>query len=171
MNKDYSAKWWAAFISITIIEAILLYMLISRQASELIVVAIIAIAFLLFLFPKIEDVLLLTFDRGRLETKLNSINKKVATNKTRVDKYYMLAIPKQMYETLKKLASNSYGPYQMSEVLERDVYHLRDIGYIDAGRIRDIPYEGTNLSTYVKITDAGKQFVEMRKGIEEENSK
>ncbi|NJR76125.1 MAG: hypothetical protein HC773_26145 [Scytonema sp. CRU_2_7] len=46
---------------------------------------------------------------------------------------------------------------------------MKDIGYVEVGRIRDIPYESNNLSDYVKVTDFGKQFIELRKSVEEES--
>ncbi|WP_017318602.1 hypothetical protein [Mastigocladopsis repens] len=169
MTQDYSAKWWAAFICIAFIEAVLLILLISRQPSPLLFVAIIALAFLLFLIPQLDDVISLTFDRGKLESKINTIGKKLATTKSRTDKLFLLSMSKSMYENLKKLAAGSFGSYQMNDVLERELYYLKDIGYIEVGRIRDIPYEGSNLSEYVKVTDSGKQFIELRKSAEEES--
>lgn len=171
MTQDYSAKWWAAFICIAFIEAVLLLMLISRQANELIIVAIIAIAFLLFLIPRLEDVISLTFDRGKLENKLSTISKKLATTNTRIDKLVLLSLSESMYKNLKKFAAGNFGAYEMSDGLEREIYYLRDIGYVEVGRIRDIPHQGNNLSEYVKITDLGKQFIELRKSIESETSK
>lgn len=169
MTQNYSAKWWAVFICIAFIEAVLLILLISRQPTPLLFVAIIAIAFLLFLIPQLDEVIALTFDRGKLESKINSIGKKVSTTKARTDKLVLLSMSKSMYDTLKKLAAGSFSPYQISDVLERELYHLKDIGYIEVGRIRDIPYEGNNLSEYLKVTDSGKQFIELRKSVEEES--
>ncbi|WP_414581161.1 hypothetical protein [Scytonema sp. PCC 10023] len=169
MTQEHSAKWWAVFICIAFIEAVLLSLLISRQSTPLLFVAIIAIAFLLFLIPQLDEVIALTFDRGKLESKINSIGKKVSTTKARTDKLVLLSMSKSMYDTLKKLAAGSFSPYQRSDVLERELYHLKDIGYIEVGRIRDIPYEGNNLSEYLKVTDSGKQFIELRKSVEEES--
>ncbi|NMG08258.1 hypothetical protein [Brasilonema sp. UFV-L1] len=169
MTQDYSAKWWAAFICIICIEAVLLILLFSRQPTPLLFVAIIAIAFLLFFIPQLDEVIALTFDRGKLDSKINSIGKKISTTKTRTDKLILLSIPKSMFETLKKLAAGSFGSYEMSDALERELYHLKDIGYVEVGRIRDIPYKDNNLSDYVIVTDDGKQFIELRRSVEEES--
>lgn len=169
MTQEHSTKWWAVFICIAFIEAVLLSLLISRQPTPLLFVAIIAIAFLLFLIPQLDEVISLTFDRGKLDSKITSIGKKVATTKSRTDKLVLLSMSKAMYEHLKKFSAGNFGSYEMSDVLERELYHLKDTGYIEVGRVRDIPYEGNNLSDYVKITDYGKQFIELRKSIEEEN--
>jgi hypothetical protein len=167
--QEHSEKWWAVFICIAFIEAVLLSLLVSRQSTPLLFVAIIAIAFLLFLIPQLDEVIALTFDRGKLESKINSIGKKVSTTKARSDKLVLLSMSKSMYDTLKKIAAGSFSPYQISDVLERELYHLKDLGYIEVGRIRDIPYEGNNLSEYLKVTDSGKQFIELRKSVEEES--
>ncbi|KAB8331322.1 DUF805 domain-containing protein [Scytonema tolypothrichoides VB-61278] len=169
MTQDYSAKWWAAFICIIFIEAVLLILLISRQATPLLYVAIIAIACLLFLIPQLDEVIALTFDRGKLDSKINSIGKKISTTKARTDKLVLLSMSKSMFETLKKLAAGSFGVYEMSDALERELYHLKDIGYVEVGRIRDIPYKDNNLCDYVKVTDFGKQYIELRKSTEEDN--
>jgi hypothetical protein len=169
VNQNHSTKWWAVFICIAFIEAVLLIMLVSRQPTPLLFVAIIAIAFLLFLIPQLDDVISLTFDRGKLESKINTIAKKLATTKSRTDKLFLLSMSKSMYDNLKKFASSSFGSYEMSDILEREIYHLKDIGYIEVGRVRDIPYEGNNLSDYIKITDSGKQFIELRKSAEEDS--
>ncbi|MBP5974422.1 hypothetical protein HW132_17205 [Brasilonema sp. CT11] len=169
MAQDYSGKWWAAFICITVIEGVLLILLISRQPTPLLFVAIIAIALLLFLIPQLDDVIALTFDRGKLDSKINSIGKKLSTTKARTDKLVLISMSKSMFETLKKLAGGNFGSYEMNDNLEKEIFHLKDIGYVDVGRIRDIPYKDNNLSDYVKVTDLGKQYIELRKSTEEDN--
>ncbi len=170
MNQDYSTKWWAAFTCIAFLEAILLVMLLSGQNSIQLLFAIILIAFLLFLLPRLDDVISMTFDRGSFENKINGVNKKIGTAKTRVDKLILLSMSKPTYETLKKINSGNFGAYKMSESLERDVYHLLDLGYINSiEKIRSIPYEGNNLSEYLKVNDTGKQFIDLRKSVEEDN--
>jgi hypothetical protein len=69
-----------------------------------------------------------------------------------------------MYTNLKKIASGNFGHYkiQKSSGLERELYYLRDIGYIAVNSISNLPKDGDNLSDYVKITKAGKQFVNLR---------
>ena len=169
VTQDYSAKWWAAFICIIFIEAVLLILLISRQPTPLLFVAIVAIALLLFLIPQLDEVIALTFDRGKLDSKINSIGKKLSTTKARTDKLVLLSMSKSMFETLKKLAGANFGSYEMNDNLEKEIFHLKDIGYVEVGRIRDIPYKDNNLSDYVKVTDLGKQYIELRKSTEEDN--
>jgi len=169
VNQDYSTKWWAAFTCIAFLEAILLVMLLSGQTSIQLLLAIVVIATLLFLTPRLDDVIAFTFERGTFESKLSAINKKIATSKARIDKLVLLSMSKSTYGVLKLINSGNFGAYKMTEGLEREIYHLRDLGYIDnVERIRNIPYEGNNLSEHIKITDAGKQFIELRKSVEED---
>ncbi|WP_026731246.1 hypothetical protein [Fischerella sp. PCC 9605] len=172
MTQDYSTKWWAAFSCLAFMEGILLVMLFSGRGSVLIIAALIFIAILMVFIPRAEDVVALTFDRDKIDNKINSLNKKITTTKNRVDKLFVLSIPESMYKTLQKINSGNYGNYDLTAKLERELYFLRDVGYIeDMEEIRDIPYKGSNLSNYVKITGTGKQFIELRKSIEEENNK
>ncbi len=171
MTQDYSTKWWAAFTCIAFLEAVLLMMLLSGQASIQLLIAIVIIAMLLFLIPRLDEVISLTFDRGKIDAKLSTLGKKVSTAKSRTDKFVLLSIPKSMYETLKKIDAGKFGQYKMTERLERELYHLRDIGYVEVERIRDIPYEGNNLSEFVMITDFGKQFLDLRESIEKDGNK
>jgi hypothetical protein len=168
MTQEYSVKWWAAFSCIAFIEAVLLMMLLSGKASIELLLAITVIAMLLFLIPRLDDTIALTFDRSKLESKLSAISKKNATTKAKTDKFILLSMPPIMYENLKKIDSGHFGTYKMTERLERELYHLWDLGYIEVTRIRDIPYEGNNLSEYVQVTNFGKQFIELRKSVEDE---
>lgn len=66
-----------------------------------------------------------------------------------------------MYYNLQKVASSSFGRFQMAEGLKREFYHLRDIGYIEVESISSLPSEGSNLSAYVPVTDTGHRFVSL----------
>ena len=90
---------------------------------------------------------------------LNEVNEKVAS-------LFLTTMAPPMYVNLKKLASGEFGPYEVSKGLERELYHLRDIGYIEVASIRAIPKSGTNLSDHVKVTGTGRMFVELRESLE-----
>ena len=77
---------------------------------------------------------------------------------------FLLSMGDDMYGNLKKLASDDFGPYELHEKsgLERELYHLRAIGYIKVRSIRGIPRSGDDLSQHVRATDVGKRFVELR---------
>jgi hypothetical protein len=89
-----------------------------------------------------------------------------------VSELFLVTMAPSMYENLKKLASGNFGKYEMSGGLERELIHLRDIGYIENIWLENIwleniwleniPDEGPNLSPYVTVTDVGRRFVHLR---------
>jgi hypothetical protein len=98
--------------------------------------------------------------------KLQKIEQKVAIveKDVNITKQFLLSMSKPMYDNLVKIASGNFGTFKIDKGsgLQRELYHLRDIGYVQVHSIRHIPDEGTNLSDYVKITPIGKKFVELR---------
>lgn len=58
-----------------------------------------------------------------------------------------------------------FGPFEMSGGLKRELYHLRDIGYVDVVSVGGIPQRGEDLSQHVRVTDAGRDFVRLRESI------
>lgn len=135
---------------------------------------VILIAWLLYYFR--QDVQLLRRElQKRIESgeqlelgplKLQKIEDKViAVEKdVNITKQFLLSMSKPMYENLVKIASGDFGPYRIEKGsgLQRELYHLRDIGYIAVQSIRSIPNVGANLSDYVQITPIGKEFIQLR---------
>lgn len=99
---------------------------------------------------------------GELKSKIDTVEKKVIVLNENVSKLFLLTMAEPMYKNLKKLNSGKFGEYKVNKGLERELYHLRDIGYISIESIKSIPEEGNDLSAHVKITDAGKMFVLLR---------
>lgn len=102
------------------------------------------------------------FELGELRDEMRSLRTGLDDVNKRIDKLFLATISQPMYENLKKLAAGRFGVYEMSPALERELYHLRDIGYIDVFSIKAIPKTGSNLSEHVKITQSGKEFVSLR---------
>ena len=98
--------------------------------------------------------------------KLQRIEDKVAIVEKDINiaKQFLFSMSKPMYDNLIKIASGNFGPYKMEKGsgLQRELYHLRDIGYIQVHSIRNIPAIGDNLSNYVKITPIGEKFISLR---------
>jgi hypothetical protein len=98
--------------------------------------------------------------------KLQRIEEKVAIveKDINITKQFLMSMSKPMYDNLRKIASGNFGQYKMERGsgLQRELYHLRDIGYIGAHSIRSIPDKGDNLSDHVKITPIGEKFVNLR---------
>src|SRR5688572_28218844 len=84
----------------------------------------------------------------------------------RVDRLFYYTMSGPMYENLRKLAHGQFMHYEMSEGLKRELYHLRDTGFIEIPSIKQIPFKGGSLQQYAKVTDVGRQFVETREKLE-----
>ena len=113
-----------------------------------------------------------TKEGGQLELgplKMGEMRRDLAVMQKRVEgisdltaRLFLTTMSGPMYGNLEKLC-DGFGPYAWSGGLERELYHLRDIGYVDVGSIREIPKQGQNLSEHVRVTDAGKEFVRLRR--------
>ncbi len=102
---------------------------------------------------------------GKLEAQLSSVRKELSEVNEKITKLFLTTMAPLMYVNLKKLASGNFGSYEISKGLERELYHLRDIGYIKVSSIKAIPESGENLSHYVEVTGTGKMFVELRESV------
>ena len=91
----------------------------------------------------------------KAEENINDISEKVNT-------LFLMTMSPAMYDNLRKIVTEKFGPYDMTDILRRELYHLRSIGYIDVLSISKIPPHGHDLSVYIKATQAGKQFTELR---------
>lgn len=111
---------------------------------------------------------------GELEDKVEDVRRELSDINEKASDLFLTTMSPKMYFNLRKLNSGNFGHYVKNQGLKRELYHLRDIGYIDVESISAIPYEGNNLSDLVKITFTGKQFVKLRESVEkqrEENRK
>lgn len=106
---------------------------------------------------------------GELRAELKSVRKDLEETNERISKLFLTTMAPMMYENLKKLATGHFGEYTMSKGLERELYHLRDLGYIDVPSIKGIPNNGPNLTEHVKVTSTGRLFVELRESVVNSN--
>jgi hypothetical protein len=102
---------------------------------------------------------------GEIKADVAIVQQQVSDLGNKVAEIFLLAMAGPMYANLKKLASGEFGRYEMSEGLMRELYHLRDMGYIEVNSIRAIPSHEENLSRYVKVTGTGQRFVELRESM------
>lgn len=101
---------------------------------------------------------------GELRSQLHLVGARMDQISELVAKLFLTTMSKEMFKNLEKLAdSNGFGPYEMKKGFERELYHLRDIGYVRVQSIGAIPKKGKNLSEYVNVTDPGKDFVRLRR--------
>jgi hypothetical protein len=94
--------------------------------------------------------------------KVDEVDRKLQQTRDRLDRLFLLTMSPAMYENLRKLGSGRFGHFTMSEGLRRELYHLRDIGYIDVASIRQLPSAGDDLSEYVSVKEAGREFLRLR---------
>jgi hypothetical protein len=104
----------------------------------------------------------MSVELGKIQEKFEKAEEKVSTIEHKINTLFIMTMSPAMYENLRKLASSRFGPYVMTDMLRRELYHLRTIGYIDVKSIRDIPGNGDDLSAYVKATPAGMEFAKLR---------
>jgi hypothetical protein len=102
---------------------------------------------------------------GEIRDELGRVGSRVDAISDTVASLFLITMSAGMFKNLDKIGSGHFGRYAMSDALRRELHHLRDVGYIDVYAIRDIPSQGDDLSRYVTITDAGREFVRLRKSI------
>ena len=107
---------------------------------------------------------------GELKKEVNSVREQLGEIDKKVANLFLTTMAPNMYFNLKKINSGKFGKYTKTKGLKRELYHLRDIGYIDVESITNIPHEGDNLSAHVSITPTGSLFVELREKIETEKN-
>ena len=154
---------WVILIILAFIEIVLIgkYVLTSNAPNSLLV-SIVIIAGLTMLSPRVFDLKTLNITKEGLEADLNSVKVRLNDTEEKVRQLFLLSMSGDMYQNLKKIESGSFGRYEMHDGLQRELYYLRDIGYIDVPAIRSIPQQGENLSDYVTVKEPGKQFVSLR---------
>jgi hypothetical protein len=102
---------------------------------------------------------------GEIKADVALVQQQVSDLGNKVAEIFLLAMADPMYINLKKLVLGQFGRYEMSGGLKRELYHLRDMGYIHVESIGAIPPQGENLSSYVTVTSTGRKFVEKREDV------
>lgn len=99
---------------------------------------------------------------GELRAEIRMVREDLSRVESVVAQLFLATMSEPMFRNLEKFASGNFGPYHLGDALARELYHLRDAGYIQVGSIRQIPQNGPQLSQFVVVTQAGRQFVELR---------
>ena len=99
---------------------------------------------------------------GELKAEIQTVRADLVRVENVVAELFLATMSVAMFENLRKLATGAFGPYHLGQALERELYHLRDIGYVSVASVKAIPKDGPDLSQYVKVTDPGRKFVELR---------
>lgn len=105
------------------------------------------------------------FEMSELKSQLKTVRQEVADINNKAIELFLSTMSPAMYYNLEKLATSKFGKFRKTDGLKRELYHLRDIGYVKIKSISEIPEMGDQLSEHVSITDAGLTFVKLRKSI------
>lgn len=102
----------------------------------------------------------------KMESGFEHMEKRLDDAVRNIAQLFLVTMSEPMYNNLCKLAQEGgFGKYRWTKGLERELYHLRDIGYIDVRSIKAIPRGGENLSDHTTVTKTGKQFIALRKSM------
>jgi hypothetical protein len=173
-NSDEKLKK-TLFIILILIEILFVLKLFMGGSDSFYLVLIFGTAILMLLLVKISDIK--SFDflggnfRAEFQNQLDETKKQVDETKDKVEKLFLSTMSGPMYHNLRKLANPPFGAYYMTDGLKKELYHLRDIGYISIppnglGSISKIPQKGEDLSMYVNVTNFGEEFIKQRETIE-----
>jgi hypothetical protein len=99
---------------------------------------------------------------GELKQEIARVKSDVDAIGEGVSELFLLTMSEGAYFNLQKLASDEFGPYEMSNSPERELRYLRELGYIAFGSFEKIPRSDRDLSSHVKATTTGKRFVQLR---------
>jgi hypothetical protein len=154
---------WAVFAMIAVIEAgLVVKLLLGGATSAALLAAIVVLGALGVLAPRLFDLVTLQVGKEGLRAELRSVERKVEEMNRKLDEVFLHTMSPAMFNNLNKLASEHFGEYEMGSPLERELRHLRDIGYIEVFSISSIPKRGKELSEYVKVSPVGHRFIALR---------
>jgi hypothetical protein len=103
------------------------------------------------------------FEFGELKDRMNAVENRVDNLQERSAQAFLVAMSDAMYLNLEKLSTGHFGPYEKTPGLDRELRHLRDLGYIRIDSVTKMPEKGDDLSRHAEITPRGSEFVSLRK--------
>jgi hypothetical protein len=118
-------------------------------------------------FVQVAEAIEAAFAARMMHSELQYVHERLDDVLQKVAKLFISTMSGPMYENLRKLTQpEGFGKYEWNGGLERELYHLRDIGYIEVPSIQALSSkEGANLSDFVKVTKTGREFVELREAM------
>jgi len=164
-------QWAAASLGIAAIVAALLCKVLTNSTA-LTITELGAICFLGLLFvlaSNVDGIRSITVGKEGFRVDLDRLQKTVSENDQAITELVLLSMGKDAYINLRKLATGSYGRFEKEPHmgLETELYHLRNLGYVElkegtAHSIHEIPKEGPELSTYIRVTEEGQKYIRLR---------
>lgn len=167
-QRDRLLRWVAVGVLAAVEVGLVAGLLLKVADTGLLVGAITAIAAFLVVIVRASDLRGQPFGRAGGRADLEALRYRVDEAERRTSDLVRLALPREVFACLRKLAGRRYGPYAMGTGLERELRYLRQLGYVDVPSIGAVPKHGAELSDFVKVTPAGERFVELRDQLERE---
>jgi hypothetical protein len=177
VSRSDQVLMWFVVGSLTLIEFALVALVgwlifASSSSVELLIAmisAVVLVAALIFLTAaRLFRVVGLEVTREGIRAELQPLREKIDETKRRIDELFLLSMSGDMFLNLEKLESGRFGYFRKGEGLDRELRHLRSIGYIEVPSFDAIPQEEPDLSEYATIADVGKRFVQERRRLKEE---
>lgn len=106
-----------------------------------------------------------SFELGEIRKEINTVKDNLQATNDRISRLFITTMGADLFTNLAKMSSGNFGKFHKTKGLVRELYYLRDLGYIQVPSITDIPEAGEQLSEYVKVTSVGDEFVKLRKEI------
>ncbi|MGB5631506.1 MAG: hypothetical protein WBM86_01845 [Waterburya sp.] len=72
---------------------------------------------------------------GELKKEVKGVRKELSEINEKASDLFLTTMSPNMYFNLRKLNSGNFGHYVKNQGLKRELYHLRDIGYIEVESI------------------------------------
>ncbi|HEX3147426.1 MAG TPA: hypothetical protein VHR66_05040 [Gemmataceae bacterium] len=116
---------------------------------------VIAVAALLVVTVRTSDVSAVAGGSARNRADLESLHERIDETIKRTSDLVRLVLPREEFQTLRKLSVRRFGPYAMGNGLERELRHLRQLGYVGVPSIGAIPRHGGELAEAVRVTPRG----------------
>lgn len=109
-----------------------------------------------------------TFDIEQLTRRLNAQERALTVQDERLrrQQHAINGLFLSTMSNLCKIVHAPFGPYEMNAGLRRGLDYLRTLGYVEHEALSGIPRSGQNLSDFVRPTETGRQFVQLRAEME-----
>jgi len=114
-----------------------------------------------------------TLDIEQLNRRLNAQERALTVQDERlrhqqhaINGLFLSTMSSPMYQNLCKIVHARFGPYEMNAGLRLELDYLRTIGYVELESLSGIPPRGPDLSDFVRPTETGRRFVQLRAEME-----
>lgn len=102
---------------------------------------------------------------GELRNDFKSVQRDLDETNNRIARLFITTMGENIYGNLKKMTTGNFRTYKKSKGLVRELYYLRDLGYIEVPSISDIPESVDQLSLYLLVTNTGREFIKLREEV------